>query len=159
MKKLINIRAFSDAYAPVGHIVRHLRSDDALEAYANYDHNDPAILTRNVVEAWGDLTWIAVHNNLPVAIVGALEMWPGVWSAYLLATPDFPKVAFAVNKFILNMLMPLIRERKAHRCEARSMATHAWAHTWLKRLGARKEATLKAYGKNGEDFFIYRWDE
>lgn len=143
---------------PLEHIIHNLRAQDREEAFCQKAYDDPARLTRELFFGAGGMVWIAYSHNEPVAVVGALEIWPGVWSAWMLATDKFSKVGTLVTRFIRKRLIPTLNELGAHRCEARSLASHEEAHRWLESLGAVKEAELKRYGKNGQDFFVYRWD-
>ena len=54
-------------------------------------------------------------------------------------------------------MMPKIAGAGAHRAECMSLASLADNHRWLEMLGARREATLRGFGKNGEDFHLYAW--
>ena len=85
-------------------------------------------------------------------------MWPGVWSMYLFATPHFQQVAWDTTRHIRRVMLPALALAGAHRAEARSAVSHVEAHAWLERLGAKREATLKGYGRNKEDFSLFVWD-
>ena len=140
----------------VRYVCNNLRADDAAEVFALSNHDNPNLLAQEVIGYWGELMWVAKLHGEPVALFGALNMWPGVWSAWLIATDEFPAVGLSVTKFIHREVIPLLKEKGAHRCEARSMSTHTWSHEWLKSLGAVEEATLIGYGKGKEDFLVYR---
>lgn len=93
----------------------------------------------------------------PTACFGAVEPWPGFWSVWMFATDDWTKVAKSATKHILRVTLPAFWAEGAHRVEARSMAGYDTAHNWMIRMGARREATLRAFGKNGEDFDVFVW--
>lgn len=38
------------------------------------------------------------------------------------------------------------------------MDGHIEAQEWLETLGAKREGTLKRYGRDGEDFHVYVWE-
>lgn len=144
---------------PVREICYNLRDGDRHEAFAQMRHDSAHVLAHNIIHDWGPLSYIVYRYEKPVAVLGAMEMWPGVWSAWLLATDDFSKVGKTVTAFIHRDMSPLLRALGCHRLEARSLATHTEAHRWLESLGAKREALLKNYGKNKEDFIIFHWDE
>ena len=62
-----------------------------------------------------------------------------------------------MTRHIIRVMMPSLAIAKAHRAEARSAASHIEAHNWLERLGATREAPLRGYGRNGEDFILFAW--
>jgi hypothetical protein len=142
----------------VMHVVRNMRAEDAREVFANRRGEDPDALAMEIMRTWGPLGFVFHHAGRPAAIVGATEMWPGVWCAWLLATDDFPHVALGLTKFVKRGMIPYLVENGAHRCEARSIDGHSQAHRWLRLLGASQEARLRRYGRNGEDFLVFRWD-
>lgn len=145
-------------HGDVYYIMANLRPADAEEAYALCYHDDPAQLAHECINHWGNYGWVVYHGDTPVAVLGATELWPRVWSAWMLATPDFSRIGLFVTRFIKRIMIPGLEQYGAVRADARSHVNHTWAHRWLEALGAQKEAVLKRYGKDGSDFVIYRWD-
>lgn len=140
-------------------VMDNLREADRKEAYATVWEESPQHLTLLAKQHWGDFGWLFYYDNTPTCVVGATQLWPGMWSAWMLGTPDFPKIGTHVTKFISRDMRDMLKARNAVRLEARSHIEHHDAHRWLELLGAEKEAVLQRYGKNGEDFVIYRWDK
>jgi hypothetical protein len=102
--------------------------------------------------------WVAhLEGEGPTAVYGAAPMWPGVFSLWLYGTPHFHQVGLRLSRHIQRVMIPSLAIAGAHRAEARSLSTHTEAHGWMERLGGKPEATLKGYGKNGEDFVVYAW--
>jgi hypothetical protein len=139
-------------------VVWNLRASDRQEAFADRWDDDPDSLAVEIARGWGKLGWVAMHEGRPVAVFGATEKWPGVWSCWLLATDEWPKVALGVTKFVKRRIMPYLVETGAIRCEARSIDGHTKSHRWLAAIGCVQEARLRRYGRNGEDFLVFRWD-
>ena len=101
---------------------------------------------------------IAVDDRgISGAAVGAAEMWPGVWSVWMFATDAWPRHAFRVSAFIRRQMMPALLAAGARRAECASLASYSSAHRWLAWLGAKPEAFIAGYGKNGEDFILFSW--
>jgi len=119
--------------------------------------DDPTALALDVMH-WGGLSWAACWNGAPVAALGAVEQWPGVWSCWMFATDDIPHIGLSLTRFAKYRMIPAIRDLGGHRGEARSMVDHTEAHRWLRSIGAREEARLSGYGKHGEDFLVFSWD-
>jgi len=142
----------------VRHVAKRMRASDREEIFATRwnDDIDPFLKDCEIAAAMGG-AWVA-HADEPVAVIGVSEMHPHVWSAWMFATDKFDIVGRMVTKFTVRVIIPGMLRRRAHRVECRTIASHATAHHWLDFLGGRREATLKKFGKNGEDFFIYASD-
>lgn len=143
---------------PALHVCRNLRAADIREIEATrWGSYSPEDLAIEVARVWtlNGYGWsVFGGDGLPVAFFGATQPWPGVFSAYMLATDDFPRVALPLTKFVKRVFIPYLRER-GHRIEARSIDGHTQAHGWLRLLGAGVEARMQRYGRNGEDFLIF----
>lgn len=101
--------------------------------------------------------WVIGHRGEPVAVGGGMLLWPNVASMWFFATDKWPQVAIYTTKFIMRVILPSFREAGVHRMEARSIEGHETAHRWLDRMGAKREAVLRQYGKGREDFHVYVW--
>ena len=144
---------------PVSYVVQLMRAADREEIFALRNDDSPDNLAAEVFLRWGTLGWVAWHDEFPVAVFGATQLWPRCWMAWMFATDNFPLVGFEVTRFIRRSMIPGLVERGALRCEARSIIGHTEAHRWLREsLGAIEEARLRRYGRNGEDFLVFRWD-
>lgn len=157
----MKIRAVADAGADdVAHILWRLRKSDHTEVMSmRWADNVPA-LVHDVTEYWARPGWVFYggDNDTPIAIVGATPMWPGRYQVWMLATPQFPRIALSMTKFIKNTMIPLLEEKGAIRCDTPCAANRPEAQKWLRLLGAKHEGLARNYGKNGEDFHIFRWD-
>lgn len=97
-------------------------------------------------------------DGKPVVCLGGCEVHPGVWQAWSFATDDFGKLALSVTRFARDVMLPAFVKMGMHRGQAIAAANNAGARRWLKLLGAEEEATLKRYGREGQDFVMFRWD-
>lgn len=140
----------------LNYIMVRLREDDLREARATHPSDSPLDWASMLFQA-GDFQWVAWHDGEPVASVGAMLRWPGVWSAWCLGTDKFPKVALSVTKHITRVMLPAVRAAGMHRADCFCLADYDKARRWLERMGAREEATLAKWGKNGETFVSYVW--
>lgn len=141
----------------VMHVASNMREADREEIYATRWTDSPIDLAEDIVRIPGP-KWVAWAKGIgPAAVYGAMPMWPGVWSLYCFGTPHFKHVARDTTRHIMRVMLPSLAIAGAHRAEARSSASHSEAHVWLERLGAHREATLKGYGRNGEDFILFAW--
>jgi RimJ/RimL family protein N-acetyltransferase len=114
-------------------------------------------LARAAIAMGQSIGWVAGREE-PIAAFGCYLMWPGVYSMWLFATDSFPQIGISITKLIVRQILPMLWENGAHRLEARSMEGHHDAQAWLEVIGARREATLRAYGRGGEDFHVYTWE-
>lgn len=139
------------------YVIERMREWDRREIFAlRYDDDDMAFL--RAVIATGDVGWIAGQETEPIAVFGCAPMWPGVWSMWFFATDNLRQIGLSVTKLVKRVIVPALIRDGAHRLECRSMEGHIDAQDWLETIGARREATLKAFGRAGEDFHVYTWD-
>lgn len=137
----------------------HMRPDDRDEILATQPWGGTAAcFARQAVEHAGPLAWCAGRSR-PIACIGARELWPGVFQAWMFATADFDSIGISLTLAVRRAIMPAVAAAGAHRVQAFSAAWHTQAHAWLERLGAERESTLRAFGRNGEDFFTYCWTD
>ncbi len=139
-------------------VARAMRAADRREVMAlRPAGTDPAGPILEAVAADGAWSFCARRGGRAVAVVGAVEMRPALWSVYLVATEDWPAVATAVTRFVRRTLVPGLLAAGANRAECRSIEGHRTAHRWLERLGAVREADLVDCGPGRETFRLYAW--
>ena len=138
------------------HIAFNLRERDTAEVFATRWTDDPEDLATDAGN-YGEFQWIAAHDDVPVAAIGAIPVWPGVWSVWAFGTDDWNKVVLSLTKHVKRFMIPALYEHKAHRVECRALKDHAEACKWLELLGAHKEAALDGFGRHREDFNLYVW--
>jgi hypothetical protein len=139
------------------YVMRNLRPADVRELEATrYGDLDRDALAYEITKVWtlNGHGWAAYGDGQPVALFGAAQPWPGVFSAFMLATDDFPRIALPVTKFVRRIFIPFLRQH-GHRVEARSIEGHDEAHRWLRVLGATEECRMKAFAKDGADFLVF----
>lgn len=140
----------------VMYVAHHMRDMDRKEIFATRFSDDPDQLAMDVMR-WGPTWWVA-GDVKAIAVIGATEVWPGVWSVGMFATDDFHRIGKPLTKWVRKCMIPHIKSLGIHRGECRSIEGHDSAHRWLEMLGAKREGELKKYGKNGETFFTYVWE-
>lgn len=141
-------------YENVLYIAQNMRSEDRRELLATRFEESPQSIARDCINL-GSFGW-TIHREKPICAIGAFEIWPGVWRAWMFATDEFPRVGLYVTKFAKNIMMPTL-SKNAHRAECQSIEGHTSAHKWLEAIGGERESTLKNYGKNKEDFYLYSY--
>lgn len=96
-----------------------------------------------------------VYKDEPIAVVGAMFLWPGVVSVFMFATDRWREVAIETTRFVKNILLPSLRDAGVHRLQCYSLADHYEAHNWLRYLGADREVPEPEYGKNRENYVLF----
>jgi hypothetical protein len=95
------------------------------------------------------------RNGELVAIVGAVIVHPGVANTFLYATDDFKKVILEVTHWY-KALFSALKILNIHRVQSLGPADDPAGHRWKENvLGARLEARLEKFGKNGESFVLH----
>jgi len=139
------------------YVCDNMRELDRREIYATRWTDNPVHLVDSIMIV-PELGWVAkTDDDVPVAAIGVVPMWDGVWSVWMFATDNWPEVSLSVTKFIKRALPQAMNDAGIHRAQCYSSAEHTVAHAWLRMLGADKESEIKAYGKNGEDFILFSW--
>jgi hypothetical protein len=95
--------------------------------------------------------------DMPVAVVAAIECWPGFYSVGMFATDAWPEVACSLTRWARRRMAASLLAAGAHRMECRTIEGHETAHRWLERLGAVREAVMPDMGRNRETFYLYAW--
>jgi hypothetical protein len=142
----------------VAPVALNMRDWDRREIFANRWHNDPELIGHEALRLGNQVGWVSGLEE-PIAAFGCFQMWPGVWTMWLFATDDFHHIGISMTKLIVRHIVPMLWDAGAHRLEARSMEGHHDAQRWLEVIGAKREATLKGYGRDGENFHVYAWEK
>lgn len=149
----------SPSLLDVLYITHHMREWDRRELFATRWDEDPDHLAMDVMQRWGEHCWVAGEDRQAIAVIGAMQTWPGMWSVGMFATDDFPRIGLPLTRWVRQVMIPHIVQQGVRRGECKSMEGHTMAHRWLELLGAKREGEpLKNYGKNGETFHTYVWE-
>ncbi|OSI16506.1 hypothetical protein BWD09_07000 [Neisseria dentiae] len=132
------------------YIAFNMREDDAREVLATQT-SDYRHQFADECAAMGG--WCLIDSGgIPVVMGGVFECWPNVGNAWCVATHDISKhgiEATKAAKFAIN------EKQHLHRVQAFSADFHTVSHKWLECLGFSRGATLKKFGKRGEDFIVF----
>jgi hypothetical protein len=146
------------------HVCRNMRVVDADEIFAMRPDHDAFALYRDIASAGGRHLWLEIARPatamLPVALFGVIATSPGCGLAHLVATDALTAaMARQIVARARRLIIPtMIDVEGLHRVEANSLASHRWAHRFLRACGARAEGPpRRAMGKAGEDFLTFVW--
>jgi hypothetical protein len=137
-------------------VAERMRACDQEEIYSQRWSDDPAMIAQEVMLS-GAFRWGAYKNGVPIAMIGAFPKWPGVWSVWSFGTDRWPEVVKTLASHVQRFMLPALENHGAIRAECHAMASNKPACRWLTFLGAKAEATLDNYGKNGQTFVCYSW--
>ena len=151
-----DVKMTSGNLMAMAHIARNLRPPDHEEVLSAACRT-PDGLAAGHFAVWNDLCRVVWFADIPTAVVGANEMWPGVWSMWAWGTGHWPYVVGSITRYIRRELDPALRLRGAHRAQAISLATHTDAHRWIEMLGMQREGVLRGYGRAGQDYVMFAW--
>lgn len=102
---------------------------------------------------------VTVWKGTPIAVVGVVFPHPGVASTIFFATDQFRHVALATTRFVRRTLFPILLSTGIHRLQCCSMRRDGKPDSWIQSFRGEHEATLRGYGRNGEDFDIFTLDK
>lgn len=135
-----------------------MRAIDKAEIFGMRAHDNAVLLSYEVLAyATKGKAVIAYDDMKPAGIVGVTPMWPGVYTIWAFGTDDWRKVAVDIVRYTRNELKPWLLSHGADRVQCESRFDHLEAHSLLERFGARREAVLGGYGRDGADYFLYAW--
>ena len=145
----------------VRHVAELMRTQDVTEflAVSPAGIETQADLVEALVNRYGGAPdAIGVYLGVvPVAIGAMVQHRPNVATLMFFATDDFPQVAAALTRFIVQRLFPQYRAGGVHRIECVSNAEYTQAHRWIGALGLKREAVLPGYGRGMETFIQFAW--
>lgn len=152
--KIIPIQEAS--VAALSYVVENMREMDATEIFAMRWSDDPMAVVDACLTMPG-IGYLFYYDGVPVAVVGAMFERPGVANVYMFATDLFPKVGKLMTKFIVRVIIPALVETGIHRAHCLALESYSEVHRWLEALGAKRESTLTAYGRDQENFVCFVW--
>lgn len=145
------------------HICRHMRRVDAEEIFAMRHDSDAFALYRDMAALGARHLWFEVVRPAtqiaPIALFGVVGTSPGCGQAHLIGTDDLSASdAAQIAARVRNVVIPAMLQLGLHRVEALSLASHRWAHRFLRAAGATAERDLRrCLGRAREDFLTFVW--
>jgi hypothetical protein len=90
------------------------------------------------------------------AVAGVVCKWPGQGDAWAIVTTVGRQHPVFVHRAVVRALRAIVQDKGLRRVTATVVRDWAIARGWVHALGFEKEATMRAYGPQGEDFVQYR---
>lgn len=139
------------------YVCAHMRDRDREEIFATRWHDDPHLLAQEIMRWAGPMCVCWMRGGTPIALQGALPLWPGVWSVWAFGTDEWRAAIPTMTRHARTFVIPALLGAGFHRAEARAMKDHTDSRRWIEALGGKLEVELPGYGKHGEDFVCYVW--
>ncbi|MEJ0095518.1 MAG: hypothetical protein WDN46_25065 [Methylocella sp.] len=136
-----------------------MRARDFEELEAVSHMNTREDLARLLSERYGsraDVFAVGLDGK-PIAICGLIGFRPNVVSLLFFATEEFPAIVAPLTEYVQREVFAPAVAAGVHRIECGSMTSYHGIHSWIEALGLSREATVKKWGKAGQDFDIYAW--
>jgi hypothetical protein len=100
--------------------------------------------------------WVYGRDETLIAAFGFIEMWPGVWSAWMFANDLWDAAAGrAIVRFVRMRVFDQGHPTGMHRIECRSLADRVDAHKFIRAVGMKEEHPERRLGKAGQDFIVF----
>jgi hypothetical protein len=139
------------------YILEHLSDIDRIELEATaWDNRRIAdALVSRIMD--GAMVAMIAKGDRPITACGLVPLSPTVAVAFAFSTPEYRRAIIPVTRFIRGFGTAFAIKTAIRRIEFRALAARPDVGRWVRLLGAKPEATLSCFGKNGEDFILYRW--
>jgi hypothetical protein len=144
----------------IRYVALRMRERDWAEFTAMSFLDDRELVAQSLEENYAGLDGIigfTADDGTPFGIGGPVWLRPNVASLLFFATDDFRRHVVPMTRYVKGVMMPGIRAQGAHRIECFSLSTYTEMQQWVELFGLRPEATLRGYGRNGEDFISFAW--
>lgn len=146
----------TSSFGAIDYICHNLRAQDHEEVFGILMEDGADYLTQQVTyAAWRGFILTASWQGKPAGLVGFTIRHPELAEVFAMGTDDFEHVAFRLTYFGLKYLKPMMLEQGIRRAQCQSLMSHHTAHRWLERLGFRREAVLREYGRGARDYYQY----
>src|SRR5262249_27224085 len=136
----------------IAYIVHRLRERDRREIFALRWNDDDDQLIETIFAVTGPTWRLWRYGDEPVAMSGVSLMRPGVVTTGAFGTDKFPRVARPILAWGRRWVIPRLQAAQYHRAEAFALASNIDGQRFIQLLGGRREAYLRKYGRNREDF-------
>ena len=141
------------------YVSRRMRKTDRDEVMATRwnanDNDNDADFALSCFKSLGS-SFVAINKKgVPVIIGGVAMNAPGIGTAWMVGTDDWPSVALEVSRFCRKSIKKYLKSEDIHRIHAYSSVFHSDSHKWLELVGMKRGPLLKKWGKNHEDFILF----
>jgi hypothetical protein len=141
----------------LAHVLVNLRERDAREIFALRWDDDLAGLAKQMVQMCNPLWRVWLVDDEPAAIFSAVPVRPGVVIVGAFGTHLWPQAMPGVVRYIKTEFAEAMDDLGVHRCEAYVLAQNEDGRRFVQGLDGELETRLREFGRNREDFLLFRW--
>ena len=138
------------------YVLYHLNAQDEAETACQIDPKLRRDHLAYMLLMSGDNFAVRI-NGQPVAVFGTAPLNRAALSVWALGTDRMRKALPAISRYLLDVHLPEMTAQGYRYMEARSLSTHVAAHRWLRWLGGKVLGEAHPFGRDGENFFLFRW--
>lgn len=132
-------------------LATRLRERDAREVVCTEGHDDPAAWAAGMAARRAySYAILDDHTGIPVAMGGAVPLWPGVVQTWLAAADDLPQYRVELVR-AAHQLHAALAKDGVRRFQTYCLHGYATGRRFLQRFGYRFEGLCLGMGKRGED--------
>lgn len=131
-------------------LATRMRARDVLEATSTVPHDDPIAWAAAIAARPGE-KWALIAGDRAIAMGGAMPLWPGVMSTWLVASEELPGHGLELLRAVRQLHEALAKDG-VRRFQTVCMSGYTVGRRFLDRLGYVVEGHARAFGKRGEDY-------
>ena len=90
-----------------------------------------------------------------VGCAGVFEMWDGVGEAWSMFTDELRQCPYFLHRKTIKILNNMIESRKFHRVQSIVLSCDPVALKWIEHLGFKMENTMRQFGSDKSDHYMY----
>lgn len=143
----------------VEYVTMNMRAADKREIFAQSRFDSEYVVAWHLWTSLKDrgLGRVVWWDGRPAIVAGVVEDWPGVWGCVMYGTDDTRCCVIEAIRYMRKVITEVMEEHEGHRLYADSRFDHTEAHRLLERLGARREAEMLGFGRDGSTYYRYAW--
>jgi hypothetical protein len=134
----------------------YMRPEDEQEILCQLPDDTPLYEACYGLLQAGD-AYIAYYDGVPAMAFGTHPLNVCTLNAWAFGTDKLNRVLYRATQFLIGVHLPMEVAKGFTHMEARTSVEHKGAHRWLESTGAVVKSEPFVYGKNGEEFILYRW--
>ena len=89
------------------------------------------------------------------AMFGVWQLWPGVCEAWLIPSKDIGRKVVPLHRGSLAFFNHVSKQMKIKRLQFSVHSANATACMWAERCYFQREGTMRSYGPDGADYYMY----
>ena len=101
------------------------------------------------------MAFSVVDNGRISAMFGIWQLWPGVCEAWLIPSKHIGRKVVALHRGTLAFYEHVSQQMNMKRLQFSVHSSNATACVWAERCYFTREGTMRSYGPDGADYYLY----